>query len=48
MLSPVGAALLGRAVGDVVSISLPNGRATTAEILAIERPHCQVEEGELC
>lgn len=33
--SPVGAALLGRAVGDTVEIELPGGRSRTLEVLAI-------------
>ena len=35
--SPVGAALLGHVVGDVVSITLPNGSVTNYEVLEIGR-----------
>lgn len=33
--SPVGAALMGRAVGDTVDIALPSGRSRTLEVLRI-------------
>jgi transcription elongation factor GreA len=35
--SPVGKALLGRAVGDAVKVALPNGKTRTLEIVAISR-----------
>ena len=31
--SPLGAAIMGKKVGDRATYSLPNGRATTVEIL---------------
>jgi transcription elongation factor GreA len=34
--SPIGKALLGRKVGDVVKVDLPNNNSTEFEILAIE------------
>jgi len=36
-VSPVGAALLGRARGDVVRVQLPRGRARELEVLAIKQ-----------
>jgi transcription elongation GreA/GreB family factor len=36
--SPVGMALLGSRAGDVVEVSLPNGRRRSLEILAVEMP----------
>ncbi len=35
--SPVGAALMGHKVGDVVTITLPNGREETYDVLEISR-----------
>jgi regulator of nucleoside diphosphate kinase len=37
VLSPVGAALLGRSVGDVVTVALPNGRSRTFTITQVSR-----------
>jgi regulator of nucleoside diphosphate kinase len=37
VLSPVGAALLGRTVGDVVTVALPNGRSRTFTITQVSR-----------
>lgn len=36
--SPVGMALLGTRVGDVVDVELPNGRRRSLEVLAVEMP----------
>ena len=36
--SPVGRALLGRRVGDVVSVELPSGRVESLQIVAISAP----------
>jgi regulator of nucleoside diphosphate kinase len=36
VLSPVGTALMGRRVGEVVDIPLPNGRSRTVKIVSVE------------
>jgi transcription elongation factor GreA len=38
MRSPVGQALLGRQVGDVLSFELPNGRVEQVRVLAVSTP----------
>jgi len=35
--SPVGEALMGARSGDAVSVSLPNGRARTLTVVAVDR-----------
>ena len=43
VLSPVGAALLGRCVGDVVTVALPNGRSRTLTITHVSRASEETE-----
>ena len=43
MRSPVGQALLGRDVGDVVAFELPNGRVEEVRVLAVSGPEAVPE-----